>query len=326
MTRAVALISGGLDSILAAMLIKNQGIDVIGLCFKSAFFGDEDAQRMAKQAGIPLAVIDFTDEHIEMTKNPKHGYGKNMNPCIDCHALMIKRAGKFMEKVGADFLITGEVLNQRPMSQNLQSLGIVSKESGYEEKILRPLSALNLPPTEMEVSGLVDRKRLMGVKGRSRKSQMELAEKLNVHDYPTPAGGCKLTEPGFSRRLKDLYTYKKDFTIDDISLLKIGRHFRLTPDVKVISTRDEKELEMIKPLIEDSDIVFDTVDFSGSTIIVKGNPAQPEIYLAASITARYSKGNSFDSVKVRYGMKREKEYTIIEVKPISETDILKYML
>jgi tRNA-specific 2-thiouridylase len=202
MTRALAMMSGGLDSGLAAKLIKDQGIEVIGICFKSYFFGEENAVKMAKQIGIRLEVIDFSEKHLIMVKNPKHGRGKNMNPCIDCHAMMMNYCGKILEEYNADFIITGEVLNQRPMSQNKQALNTVKKESGFSNKILRPLCALNLEPTEMELSGLVDREKLLDISGRSRKVQMELAEKWGIKDYPSPAGGCKLTEPNYSVRLK----------------------------------------------------------------------------------------------------------------------------
>lgn len=326
MTKALALVSGGLDSILAAKLIKDQGIEVTGVCFKSAFFGPENAIKMTETIEIPLVIIDFTEEHIEMTKNPKHGYGKNMNPCIDCHALMLKLAGRLMEDMGADFLVTGEVLNQRPMSQTKQSLDVVKRESGYSQKILRPLCAKNLPPTEMEKEGLVDRERLLDIQGKSRKVQMELACKMGIMDYPSPAGGCKLTEPNYSKRLRDLYENSKDFDVDDIEMLKVGRHFRLSPDVKVISTRNAEEYEAIRPLIKEGNLVFDTVDYSGSTIILQGTPSDEEITMAAAITARYSKGSGLDTVKVKYRLHNDKEQHIINVRPVKDEEIVRYML
>ena len=203
MTRALAMISGGLDSILAAKLIKEQGIDVIGICFKSYFFSEESAKKMTKQIDIPLVVVDFSPEHLELVKNPKHGRGKNMNPCIDCHSMMMNYAGELLEKYEADFIITGEVLNQRPMSQNRQALDIVKKESGFKDKILRPLCAKNLQPTEMELNGLVDREKLMKISGRSRKIQMALAEEWGIKEYPSPAGGCRLLSQGMLK-IKDL--------------------------------------------------------------------------------------------------------------------------
>ena len=219
MVRALAMISGGLDSILAARLIKEQGVEVIGICFRSYFFNEENAKRMTKQIGIRLEVVDFSKEHFEMVKNPSHGWGKNMNPCIDCHSMMMRYSGELLEKFNADFIITGEVLNQRPMSQNKSALNIVKKQSGFSEKILRPLCAKNLDPTPMEVNGLVDREMLLDISGRSRKVQMELADKWGIKDYPSPAGGCKLTDPNYSIRLKELVERKENVTEKDIHLL-----------------------------------------------------------------------------------------------------------
>lgn len=321
MTRALALISGGLDSALAAKLIKEQGIDVIGLCYKSAFFSYENAVKITEEIDIPLKVVDFTEEHFDMVKNPKHGYGKNMNPCIDCHAMMMRYTGKLLKELNADFIITGEVLNQRPMSQNRQALDIVKKESGYEEYILRPLCAKNLPPTRMETEGLVDRERLMDISGRNRKVQMELAKKWGILDYPSPAGGCQLTEPGFSRRLKDLLTYDKECTYKDVEILNYGRHFRVNENVKVISTRDEEELKMIELLIKKDDIVFDALDYNGSKVILEGNPGDEDIKLAAKIAARYSKGKDKKEVDVKFKKAKDDKYNILKVSPAKDEEI-----
>ena len=178
MTRALAMISGGLDSILAAKLIKEQGIEVIGICFRSYFFNEENAKRMTKQIGIQLEVVDFSKEHFDMVRDPKHGWGKNMNPCIDCHSMMMRYSGELLEKFNADFIITGEVLNQRPMSQNRSALDVVKRQSGFSDKILRPLCAKNLKETQMEIDGLVDREKLLDISGRNRKPQMALAEEM----------------------------------------------------------------------------------------------------------------------------------------------------
>jgi len=326
MAKALALISGGLDSILAAKLIKDQGIDVTGICFKSAFFGPENAIRMAEAIDIPLVVVDFTDEHIAMTKNPKYGYGKNMNPCIDCHSLMLRNAGKLMEDMGADFLVTGEVLNQRPMSQTLQSLHIVKRESGFGEKILRPLCAKNLTPTEMEKEGMVDREKLLDISGKSRKVQMALAKILGIKDYPSPAGGCMLTEPGYARRLKDLYEYNKDFDLMDIEMLKIGRHFRVSPKVKIVSTRDAREYFIMLPLIKDDYLIFEADGVIGSLIVLLGDPTKDEINLAAAIAGRYSKGNNQEILKVGYRRSSDDTKQFILAKPAKDQEIEGFML
>ncbi len=203
--RALALFSGGLDSALAIKLITNQGVEVIALNFVSHFFGgkNEKAEAMAKQLGVQLEYVDFSEKHIEMMKNPVYGRGKNMNPCIDCHALMFKFAGELLEKYDADFLISGEVLGQRPMSQNYQALEKVKGLSKLEDLIIRPLSAKLLPPSKPEQEGLIDREQLLDIQGRSRKRQIEIAEQMGIIDYPTPAGGCLLTDPGYSKGLID---------------------------------------------------------------------------------------------------------------------------
>lgn len=326
MVRALALISGGLDSILAAKLVKEQNIDVIGICFVSAFFTHDNAIKMVEQIEIPLKVVDFTEEHFKMLKNPKHGYGKNMNPCIDCHAMMMKYAGRLLKELDADFIITGEVLNQRPMSQNMKSLDIVKKESGFEEFILRPLSAKALPPTRMELEGLVDREKLMDINGRSRKAQMELAKGWGINDYPSPAGGCRLTEPGFASRLRDLIEHNKDCGAEDVEILKYGRHFRINARIKIISTRDEREGDLIKPLIKRDDYIFEAVDFNGSLIILQGIPQEDDIEMAARICGRYCKGKDEAEVIIKYKRFCEENYKIIKSRPAKDIELDKYII
>jgi tRNA U34 2-thiouridine synthase MnmA/TrmU len=326
MTRALAMISGGLDSILAAKLIKNQGIEVIGVCFKSYFFNEKNAERMVRQIDIPLEVVDFSEEHLEMVKNPKHGHGKNMNPCIDCHAMMMRYSGELLEKFNADFIITGEVLNQRPMSQNKGALNIVKKESGIGNKILRPLCAKNLLPTEMEEKGLVDREKLLDISGRGRKAQMELAEKWNIKDYPSPAGGCKLTEPNYSKRLKELLDTNENVSRRDLELLKYGRHFKISKDAKIISTRTAEEGKEIKDYLREEDTIFLARDFNGPITIILGIPTKEDIEFAAKITARYSKGRNEKSVVVKYGKHGHPMNGIIDVAPALEEDLNKYMI
>ena len=298
MVRALAMISGGLDSILAARLIKEQGVEVIGICFRSYFFNEENAKRMTKQIGIRLEVVDFSKEHFEMVKNPSHGWGKNMNPCIDCHSMMMRYSGELLEKFNADFIITGEVLNQRPMSQNKSALNIVKKQSGFSEKILRPLCAKNLDPTPMEVNGLVDREMLLDISGRSRKVQMELADKWGIKDYPSPAGGCKLTDPNYSIRLKELVERKENVTEKDIHLLKYGRHFITDDKTKIIVTRTAEEGESIKVLLNKNDLMFLTSKYNGAMVIIPegNNPTENDIIIACRMAVRYSKGKDEESV------------------------------
>ncbi len=210
MVRALGLTSGGLDSILSALVLKEQGIEVAWVNLETPFFGSDRARRAARMTGIPLRVENITRVYIEMLKDPNCGYGTNMNPCLDCHALMLEIAGATMKREGFDFLFTGEVLGQRPMSQTKPSLRYVEKRSGFAGQILRPLSAKLLPPTIPEERGLVDRVRLLDLTGRSRKRQMKLAEAFGISDYPSPGGGCLLTDPGFSRRVKDLLEHQKE--------------------------------------------------------------------------------------------------------------------
>lgn len=326
MTKALAMISGGLDSILAAKLIKDQGIEVIGICFKSYFFNEENAIRMTKQIGIQLEVIDFTKEHFDMVKNPKHGRGKNMNPCIDCHAMMMRYSGELLKKYNADFIITGEVLNQRPMSQNKSALDVVKKESGFSDKILRPLCAKNLKETQMEIDGLVDREKLLKISGRNRKIQMELAEKWGIKDYPSPAGGCKLTEPNYSVRLKEILDRKENVTEKDITLLRYGRHFITDDKTKILVSRTAEEAENIKPLLSKKDMVFFTSKFNGAMVMIPegNNPTEDDIILACKIAVRYSKGKDEKLVEVKYGNALTTFNSTKEVEAISQEELEKY--
>jgi len=326
MSRALAMLSGGLDSTLAAKLIKDQGIDVLGICFKSYFFNENNAVKMAKQIDIPLEILDISKEHFEMVKNPKYGYGKNINPCIDCHSMMFRIAGECLEKYKADFIITGEVLNQRPMSQNKNALNIVKKESKIEDRILRPLCAKNLEPTSMELEGMVDRNKLLDISGRGRKAQMELAKSFNIIDYPSPAGGCKLTEPNYSIRLKDLLYNNKNISERDVLLLKFGRHFRVSTYSKIISTRTEEEYNEVYKLLTEDDLIFMPENFKGSTIIVIGNPSQEDIDMASKICARYSKKENDSIISVKYGKFKSELNSKIQVMLATDEEIHKYIL
>lgn len=323
MTRALAMISGGLDSILAAKLIKDQGIEVIGICYRSYFFNESSAIKMTKQIDIPLEVVDFSEAHMEIVKNPKHGWGKNINPCIDCHTMMMRYSGELLKKFNADFIITGEVLNQRPMSQNKQALNIVKKESGFSDKILRPLCAKNLPETQMEIDGMVDRERLLNISGRSRKVQMELAEKWGIKEYPSPAGGCRLTEPNYALKLKDALNFKANLDESEISLLRYGRHFRSEDGTKIIATRTADEAKEIKKYITDDYTEFNTKNHSGSTIYIQGKAKNSDIELASAICVRYSKGKDEENVEVLYGTVGQKHSNIFTTKAITDEELSK---
>ncbi|MCR6516130.1 tRNA 4-thiouridine(8) synthase ThiI [Clostridium sp. LY3-2] len=326
MTRALAMVSGGLDSILAAKLIKDQGIEVIGICFRSYFFNEENAKRMTKQIDIPLEVVDFSKEHFEMVKSPKHGWGKNMNPCIDCHAMMMRYSGELLKRFDADFIITGEVLNQRPMSQNKQALNKVKSESGFSDIILRPLCAKNLEETQMEKDGLVDREKLLNISGRSRKPQIELAEKWNIVDYPSPAGGCRLTEPNFAHRLREFVDRQGDATPKEIELLRYGRHFITPNGSKIIVSRTKDEGDIIKTLLDENDTVFYPVSHNGAMAIATGELNEEDIKLALKIVGRYSKGKDLDEVEISYGKFGKVFDRTAKEKPASEEEINKYLI
>ncbi|MGB9907695.1 MAG: tRNA 4-thiouridine(8) synthase ThiI [Candidatus Saccharicenans sp.] len=266
--RALLLFSGGLDSVLAGKLLEEQGIEVVGLTFRSQFFGAEAAVRAAEELGWPLLVVDLSQEQIELVENPKYGYGRRLNPCIDCHGQMARVAGRLLGKYQADFVATGEVLGERPMSQNRQSLVIVEKLSGLKGLVLRPLSARLLEPTIPEEKGLVDRERLLDICGRSRKRQLELAEKYGLKEYPTPAGGCLLTDPVFSARLRRLMEWRGKLRAEDIDLIKTGRVF-FESDGLIVVGRDERENEKIAGLVGQSDILVTTAGIKGPLAVVR---------------------------------------------------------
>ena len=292
MTKAIGLFSGGLDSVLAVCVVRDQGIEVEGLTFETPFFVADKAKEAASRIGLNLTVINVTEEYIPMLKNPKYGHGKNMNPCIDCHALMLKRAGEYMLKTKADFLFTGEVLGERPKSQNRNSLDIVAKESTFKENILRPLSAKLLPPTKPEQEGLIDRDKLLDISGRSRKRQMELAEKYGINTYENPAGGCLLTYKGYSDKLRDLFKYNENPSYRDYTLLKSGRHFRLPSGTKFIAGKDLDDNMALEALRITEDTMMYPEDYKGPVGLVicdEKYPSTDDIYLSARIIARYCK-------------------------------------
>ena len=284
---------------LAAELIRAQGIEVQALFFETPFFPSQKAKKSALTINLPVKIIDITENHLEMVKNPKHGYGENMNPCIDCHTLMLGKAGEMLEGNGADFIITGEVLGQRPMSQNRRSLSIIASESGFQEHILRPLSAMLLPITMPEEKGWVKRDELMGFSGRSRKPQMELAKKFSMKDYPSPAGGCLLTDEVFARRFKDLLFSRPRFELREIELLKVGRHFRIRSEIKLVVGRNKKENQVIQSLSKEEDLLLIATSVPGPTVLVTGDLSPDSEKLVASIAVSYSDAGNNELTEIR---------------------------
>ncbi len=288
--RALGLCSGGLDSILSALILKNQGIEVSWVTFETPFFSSAKARKASAQIGVPLTVRNITETYLKMMRAPGVTFGKNMNPCMECHTLMFRLAGEMMTAKGYDFLFSGEVLGQRPMSQNKSSLRYVEKHSGHDGYIVRPLSARNLPETTVERQGLVDRNRLLDISGRSRKVQMDLARGFGVTDYPAPAGGCLLTDKNFSRRLKDLFDHQKTCSEKDLELLKSGRHLRLDASTKLVVGRTHNDNEQIGRWFDpESDLVFKVDQHPGPLVVMPNGGGEPMVMLAASICAGYSK-------------------------------------
>jgi len=303
--KAITLLSGGLDSILATKVLLEQGIELEALNFLTVFCSCTNrgetclaSQKAVASLGIPLKVSNVSEEFLEVVKHPKHGYGSNMNPCIDCRIHMMRRAKEYMKQVGASFLITGEVLGERPMSQRRDAMRLIEKEAGLEGLILRPLSAKLLPPSIPEKEGWVDREKLLNIQGRSRKPQIQLAAHFGIHDYPCPAGGCLLTDPGFAKRIRDLLAHQPDFSLNDVHLLKVGRHFRFSPRTKLIVGRKEEENEKIESFSRGGDLLIRVARHPGPLSLLRGEPEAGEIEKAAAITARYSKAKELKEVEV----------------------------
>jgi hypothetical protein len=288
--RAIGLSSGGLDSMLAVKLLQEQGIEVIGYAFATPFFGPEQAIRSSQVVDIELEVCEITERYMQLMKAPRYGFGKNMNPCIDCHALMFQLAGQQLAAHGARFLFSGEVLGERPFSQTKGALRAVARLSGCQDIIVRPLSAKLLEETHPERAGWVDRSRLEDIQGRSRKRQMALAVRFGLTDYPKPAGGCLLTEPNFSKRLKDLLQENPDPGRRDLELLKIGRHIRWAEGCKVIVGRREEENDRLEALWERGDLRLWVKGFPGPVVLVSSQdpPSAEALRFAARVAVRYS--------------------------------------
>lgn len=304
--KCLLLFSGGLDSILTAKVLMGQGFEVLGLIFKSCFFNEKQARLTAKKIGLKLKIVDFSKEHLKIVKNPKYGYGKNMNPCIDCHLLMLKKAGEIMFNSSTGlgrqsfcFVATGEVLGERPMSQNKNILKLLEKQSGLKGYLLRPLSAKLLKPTIVEKEGIVNREKLLSLSGRQRKEQFKLAKKFKIKEYPTPSGGCCLTYKEFSQRLKGLLGKWPKADCEDIKLLNYGRHF-WEGDFLIIVGRDDKDNQEIKKIAKKGDLIIEFKKIAGPTTLIRvknkktsqrgaGQVPESVIEKAKELTRVYSK-------------------------------------
>lgn len=281
---------------LAARLLLEQGVDVVAVTFTSPFFGPDKGARAAAALGVDHRVIDITDELVECVRAPRHGYGRRMNPCIDCHALMVRTAARMLEAEGAAFVATGEVLGERPKSQRLDALKAVEREGGLEGRLLRPLSAKLLPPTAPELEGLVDREQLEDIKGRSRRRQFELAERFGIAEYPTPGGGCRLTEEAPSARLRVLLERRPDVDAASFELIRLGRHV-WEGDSLIVVGRDEEDNRRIEDVARSGDLIVQIVSGKGPTTLVRWPEAAAE-EAAAALTARYSQERDRDEVEL----------------------------
>ncbi|KPK98867.1 MAG: hypothetical protein AMJ95_01960 [Omnitrophica WOR_2 bacterium SM23_72] len=329
--KAIALISGGLDSLLAAKLIQDQGIQIIPLHFKTPFCHyNKDLQEKTRglallikdNLGEDLRDVDIRQEFLGLLEKPHHGFGSHMNPCIDCKILMLAKARQLLKEWQASFVVTGELLGQRPMSQHRQALQLIEKESGLEGILLRPLSAKRLPETIPEREGWVDRNRLSNFSGRTRRPQLELAQSLNLKDYPNASGGCLLTDPEFTKRLKDLIDHHA-FCREDVELLRYGRHFRLSTKAKLIVGRNEKENIALEKLARESDFLFyPGEEQAGPTSLGKGVFSEELIEISCAITCRYCDPEGTQDAKIFYRQFPE-QAKILKVERMEEEALLR---
>jgi len=324
--KAISLFSGGLDSMLAVKLIASQGVDVVALYVKTGFGGTKDItdelKSRAKMAGADFLVADVREEYIQkILFDPIYGYGKNFNPCIDCHGYMFKIAKAMMKDLDASFLITGEVVGQRPMSQRADALKQVSTLAGDKEDklILRPLSAKLLEPTTPEIEGWVDREKLLGISGRSRETQLKLAKEYGWDDFESPAGGCLLTEPAFSQKLRDFIEFE-EFGVEDIDLLKFGRHFRLPDGAKLVVGRHQEDNESLKK-IQNQDYIPITLPIAGPYSLIHKDASSRDKEFGARVAITYARSNKDEIYSVNVGDE------VLEVTPLeSKSQAQKYFI
>lgn len=322
---AIALFSGGLDSMLSVLFMRNLGYRVIPIFFKSLFFSEERATASAKSAGFDIEVVDISNEHLEMLKNPRYGYGKQLNPCVDCHGLMFRKAGEMLEKYHADFIISGEVLGQRPMSQRMDAMNAVRKLSEMKDLIIRPLCQKLLPDTLPIIKGWVNKEEMLSFSGRGRKNQIKLAAELGLKEWQAPAGGCSLTDKNMVKRLIDLIHYEQ-LEKKHIKYLQIGRHFRLTPKTTLIMGRDETENTTLMKMLDDDIYIWNTEIPGPLGVVVADEEITLELLESASaLVLGYNKHIYESTGTVQYGNK-ESVIGSITVAPLDNDQIRQYRI
>ena len=323
--KALGLLSGGLDSTLAVKLILERGIDVEAINFVTPFClcrkGGCGASEAAKTFNIPLKMVSAGTDYLRVVRNPRFGYGKNMNPCVDCRIFMLKKAKRYAKEIGAKFIFTGEVLGQRPMSQHRGALDLIEREAGLEGKILRPLSGKLLPKTEAEEKGYINEEALRDISGRSRKRQIEMTKEFNIVNYPCAAGGCLLTDKEFASKLRDLFQHKKRVTVKEVNLLKVGRHFRFGNN-KIIVGRNEAENGVLLRAKQKTDYYFEVPNCGSPTTILQGPKTKRVIEKAAGLTAFHS-DKKFEAVQVDFGQDRLDKKITVSVPSLAEVDELR---
>ncbi len=316
MTKAIVLYSGGLDSTLALALVKEWKIKVFPLHISHLFLPSKSLPKIPK-----LKTVEVTKELIKIIRSPRYGFGENLNPCVDCRILMLKKAKEYMEEIEADFVVTGEVLDQRPFSQRMEMLISIEKKAELDGLVVRPLSGGLLPETIPERKGLIKRVNLLKLQGRSRRIALALAQEKNITEFFTPSGGCLLTDPGFSRRLADLMRFQEEMTESDIALLKIGRHFRLNEETKLVVGREEEENDLIEKFASSSNFLLNVPDTGSPNGLLLGDKKFLET--AAKIIARYSDKKNEPQVEVYYKSKKSGK---LLVKPIGDEELNKYRI
>ena len=324
--KALVLLSGGLDSMLAARLVQNQGVDVEAVHFLTPFSKDDDRfiARFCEELGIKLHKVFLGQEYLDMLTRPPHGYGSQMNPCVDCRVFTFRKAKTLADRIGADFLVTGEVLDERPFSQRKGMILLIEREAGVEGKILRPLSARLLPESDPEKEGLVKREELYAMRGRRRTPQMELAEKLGISQYPNPSGGCLLTDPRFADRLREHLEHDNKLSLRDAELLRVGRHFRVGK-AKIIVGRNEEENERLHSIAVKHGLAsMEVMDYMGPLTVLVREVNRDTVKMAAAITARYSDAMKGLTVKVRYSTEEGEQ--LLETQPIEDEELRRFIV